>query len=200
MKTPAVLTALVLAALATRPARAADPKWLGDDLPLPLSVRTPQDIGFKTAAERQYLIFNLMAGGKLAFERADYAGAVDKWETLLRMQGLDPQIARAVQPFLDDARRKAGHAAPQSEPAASAIAPAAGEEPAKSAPAEPAPAVTPRPTTTVSGTVSGGGPVGPGGAVVWLKRLDERTPRPAPAVNQIVTQREKTFLPHVLAI
>ena len=33
-----------------------------------------------------------------------------------------------------------------------------------------------------------------------MKRLDERSPRPAPAVNQIVTQREKTFLPHVLAV
>ena len=109
-KTPVlVAAAFVLTALAAGRAQAADPKWLGDDLPLPLSVRTPQDIGFKSAAERQYLIFNLMAGGKLAFERADYAGAVDKWETLLRMPELDPQVARAVQPFLDDARRKRGH-------------------------------------------------------------------------------------------
>ena len=195
----AILTALVVAALAAGRARAADPKWLGDDLPLPLSVKTPQDIGFKTAAERQYLIFNLMAGGKLAFERGDHAGAVEKWETLLRMPGLDPQIARAVQPFLDDARRKAGHAAPRPETAAPA--PAASEEAAEPAPAERAPAATtPRPTTTVSGTVSGGGPMGPGGAVVWMKRLDERSPRPSPAINQIVTQREKTFLPHVLAV
>ena len=50
---------------ATPGAGAAEPaRWLGDDLPLPLPVKTPQDIGFKAAAERQYLIFNLMAGGK----------------------------------------------------------------------------------------------------------------------------------------
>ncbi|HVY40865.1 MAG TPA: carboxypeptidase regulatory-like domain-containing protein [Polyangia bacterium] len=197
MKRWPVLAALLVTALAAGRARAADPKWLGDDLPLPLSVKTPQDIGFKTAAERQYLIFNLMAGGKLAFERGDHAGAVEKWETLLRMPGLDPQIARAVEPFLEDARRKAGHPAPRPDTAA----PAATEEATEPAPAEPAATpAAPRPTTTVSGTVSGGGPMGPGGAVVWLKRLDARSPRPSPAINQIVTQREKTFLPHVLAV
>ena len=198
---PAVLTALVTTALTAGRARAADPKWLGDDLPLPLSVKTPQDIGFKSAAERQYLIFNLMAGGKLAFERGDYAGAVDKWETLLRIPGLDPQVARAVQPFLDDARHKAEHAAPRPEsPAATASPPPPVEDADEPAPAEHAAVAAPRRTTIVSGTISGGGPMGPGGAVVWLKRLDERTPRPAPAINQIVTQREKTFLPHVLAV
>ena len=71
-------------------------------------MKTPQDIGFKSATERQYLIFNLMAGGKLAYQRGDFATAVDKWETLLRMPGLDPQIERAVGPFLDDARARAG--------------------------------------------------------------------------------------------
>ena len=89
--------ALALAALAVAPriGQAAETgRWLGDELPLPLAVKTPQDIGFKTAAERQYLIFNLMAGGKLAFQRGDYATAVDKWESLLRVPGLD-QIGRA---------------------------------------------------------------------------------------------------------
>ena len=88
---------------------AEPPKWLGDDLPLPLPVKTPQDIGFKSAAERQYLIFNLMAGGKLAYQRGDYAVAVDKWDTLLRIGGLDPQIEKAVTPFLADARARAAH-------------------------------------------------------------------------------------------
>src|ERR1051325_8337449 len=89
---------------------AEPPKWLGDDLPLPLPVKTPQDIGFKSAAERQYLIFNLMAGGKLAYQRGDWAAAVDKWETLLRIPALDPQIEKAVTPLLVDARAKAaGH-------------------------------------------------------------------------------------------
>ena len=85
-----------------------DSRSLGDDLPLPLPVKTPQDMGFKSATERQYLIFNLMAGGKLAFQRGDYATAADKWENLLRIPGLDPQIERVVSPFLNDARAKAG--------------------------------------------------------------------------------------------
>ena len=53
---------------------------------------------------------------------------------------------------------------------------------------------------TVSGTVSGGGQIGPGGAVLWLRRVDGPTPRATPAQNQIITQRDKTFLPHVLAV
>ena len=89
------VSALVLVGLvgARSSAGAAEPnaRWLGDELPLPMPVKTPQDIGFKAAAERQYLIFNLMAGGKLAFQRGDYATAVDKWESLLRM----PEIGRA---------------------------------------------------------------------------------------------------------
>jgi hypothetical protein len=42
--------------------------------------------------------------------------------------------------------------------------------------------------------------VGPAGAVVWLKRLDGSTPSPAPAPGRFITQRDKTFLPHVLAV
>jgi hypothetical protein len=102
--TGALALCVVCAANAAEP-----PKWLGDDLPLPLPVKTPQDIGFKAAAERQYLIFNLMAGGKLAYQRGEYATAVDKWETLLRIPGLDPQIEKAVTPFLTDARARAAH-------------------------------------------------------------------------------------------
>ena len=52
----------------------------------------------------------------------------------------------------------------------------------------------------VSGTLSGGGPQGPGGAVVWLKRHGGETPRPAPAKGKVISQRNKTFIPHVLAI
>ena len=61
-------------------------------------------------------------------------------------------------------------------------------------------ASTAPPRRSVSGTVTGGGQIGPGGAVVWLKRLDGAMPRIAPPANQVVTQREKTFLPHVLAV
>jgi hypothetical protein len=207
-----IAATLVLGALlAPRGASAAggEAKWLGDDLPLPLPVKTPQDIGFKSATERQYLIFNLMAGGKLAYQRGDYATAVDKWETLLRMPGLDPQVERAVGPFLDDARLRAGQPA---KPGATHVEPAHAEpEAAEPTPTEEKPAAESHGhagaehahhygSVTVSGTVSGGGQIGPGGAVVWLRRLDGPTPRPTPAPNQIITQRDKTFLPHVLAV
>ena len=190
-------------------AAGGEAKWLGDDLPLPLPVKTPQDIGFKSAAERQYLIFNLMAGGKLAYQRGDYATAVDRWDTLLRMPGLDPQIERVVGPFLDDARVRVGQPAKPG----TRVEPARAEsELAEPAPIEEKPGAeahgrsgataTPHraTTVTVSGSVSGGGQIGPGGAVIWLRRVDGPTPRAAPAQNQIITQRDKTFLPHVLAV
>jgi hypothetical protein len=183
---------------------AEPPRWLGDDLPLPLPVKTPQDIGFKAAAERQYLIFNLMAGGKLAYQRGDYATAVDKWETLLRIGGLDPVVEKAVAPFLADARAKAAHGGARVEPRPEVAEPILplpekGSEPRP----HPATAVVRRPASaaqSVSGIVSGGGQIGPGGAVLWLKRLDGPMPRISPPPNQVVTQREKTFLPHVLAV
>jgi plastocyanin len=53
---------------------------------------------------------------------------------------------------------------------------------------------------SVSGTIGGGGPAGPGGAVIWLKRVGGETPRPAPARGKVVSQHGKIFLPHVLAI
>jgi plastocyanin len=193
---------------AAAPARAAgEAKWLGDDLPLPLSVKTPQDIGFKSATERQYLIFNLMAGGKLAYQRGDYPTAIDRWETLLRMPGLDPQIERAVTPFLDDARARLGqpgkpgaHLEPIHEPEPVA-APEVEEKPAPEAThGHDGPPPHHVSTVTVSGMVTGGGQIGPGGAVIWLRRLDGPRPHVSPAQNQIVTQRDKTFLPHVLAV
>ena len=196
---------------AARDASAAggEAKWLGDDLPLPLPVKTPQDIGFKSATERQYLIFNLMAGGKLAYQRGDYAGAVDKWDTLLRMPGLDPQIERVVGPFLDDARIRLGqpvkpgtHVEPARAEPEAAEPPPVEEKPSAEANGHggTTPAHRSISTVTVSGTVSGGGQIGPGGAVIWLRRIDGPTPRVAPAQNQIITQRDKTFLPHVLAV
>jgi len=203
------LTAIGLAAAiglgGIRPANSAEPpKWLGDDLPLPLPVKTPQDIGFKSAAERQYLIFNLMAGGKLAYQRGDWALAVDKWETLLRIPALDPLIEKAVTPFLVDARAKAaGHPGthvetpPEPEPVAQ---PEKWAEPRPRATATVTRRASSSSSVSVSGSVSGGGQIGPGGAVLWLKRLDGPMPHIVPPPNQVVTQREKTFLPHVLAV
>jgi plastocyanin len=53
---------------------------------------------------------------------------------------------------------------------------------------------------SVSGTVVGGGALGPGGTVLWLRRLDGPTPRPAPARGKVIRQRNKTFIPRVLAV
>ena len=110
----AALYALAAPAANAAPAQttAEVARWPGDDLRLPLAVKTPQDIGFKAAVERQYLILNLMAGGKLAYQRGDYATAVDKWDALLRIGGLDPQIEKAVASFLADARAKAASERP----------------------------------------------------------------------------------------
>jgi plastocyanin len=52
---------------------------------------------------------------------------------------------------------------------------------------------------TVSGTISGGGPVGPGGAVITLRRPGAWTPKPA-ALTRRVLQKDKRFVPHVLAV
>ena len=80
----------LLAALAAPGSAVAAPPpdgrgWLGEELPLPLAVRTAQDLAVKAAAEKQYLIFNLIAGGKLAWDQGDFATAAGKWEALLRV-------------------------------------------------------------------------------------------------------------------
>jgi plastocyanin len=53
---------------------------------------------------------------------------------------------------------------------------------------------------TVSGSVTGGGTIGPGGAVIWLKRLDGPTPAPRRGRQRLLNQLSKTFVPHVLAV
>ena len=57
------------------PRRIPPPAWLGEELPLPLSVKTPQDLALKAVAERQYLVFNLLARGKMAWDAGDFATA-----------------------------------------------------------------------------------------------------------------------------
>ena len=56
------------------------------------------------------------------------------------------------------------------------------------------------PLVNVSGLVSGGGAIGPGGSVVWLKRSDGNTPRPAPLRGKSINQLNKTFVPRVLPV
>jgi plastocyanin len=196
MRRTACLGVVLFGCLAAMPAAAATPApesrtWLGEDLPLPLAVRTPQDLAIKAVAERQYLIFNLLAGGKLAWDSGDFATAAAKWEALLRVRPLDPEIDKTIRPLAREARGRAGTT---STPAASEPAPAA------SAP-EAAPANRPTPAgAPVSGTIAGGGAQGPGGAVVWLTRAGGETPRAVPARGKVISQRGKTFVPRVLVV
>src|SRR3954468_114231 len=86
------------------PSQAEGRGWLGEELPLPLAVRTPQDLALKSAAEKQYLIFNLLAGGKLAWDGGDFATAAMKWEALLKLRPLDPDLERLIKPLAHEAR------------------------------------------------------------------------------------------------
>lgn len=175
-------TAWLLAlALAAGPREKA-PTWLGEELPLPLAVRSPEDLRFKSVAERQYLIFNLLSAGKVAWDRGDFTTAADRWEALLRVEKLPPEIDGAVRPLAIEARRRAG--------GESAVAPVPPPPP----PAQAGPALA-----SVSGRVTGAGSAGPGGAVVWLTRADGKTPKPR-AVRGTVLQRGKRFRPRVIAV
>jgi plastocyanin len=173
--------------LLVAPAGAADgpgKAWPGEEMPLPIAVRTPADLAFKTLAERQYLIFNLMASGKLAWDRGDFATSASKWEALLRVPGIDADIEKVIRPLAVEARSRAGGNAPATPVVKT-------DEPAEAGSSE---------KVTVSGTVAGGGTLGPGGTVVWLKRADGKTPRPAPSRNKVMNQSNKTFEPRVLPV
>jgi plastocyanin len=177
-------------------------EWLGEELPLPLAVKTPEDLAVKGVAERAYLIFNLLAGGKVAWDAGDFATAAAKWERLLRVPGLDPEVDRIVRPLAVAARARAGGqpSASVSAPPPGGSAPAPAVEAAPAATASEAVGPARPPGVSVSGTIAGGGSPGPGGAVVWLKRANGDTPRPAPARGKIVSQKGKSFVPHVLAV
>ena len=95
----------------------------GREVPLPIAVKTPQDLAFKTEVERQYLILNLMAGGRQAYEAGDFARAAHDWEMLLKVPSLPPEVARVVSPLLAEAQRQRGGGAPGA-PAAAAAPPA----------------------------------------------------------------------------
>lgn len=190
-------TLLLLALVASRPAprpSVEKPTWLPDEMPLQLAVRTPEDLGFKSLAERQYLIFNLIASGKLAWDAGDFATAADRWEALLRLPNLPADVAKGVKPFAVEARKRAGGQANQPV----AVAPEEESRPEKEP--KPEPKEHRESTVTVKGVVSGGGALGPGGTVVWLEKRDGPTPRPRPAKGKVIFQRNKTFVPRVLAV
>lgn len=161
-----------------------------ESMPLQLAVRTPEDLAFKAAAERQYLIFNLLAGGKLAWDRGDYQGAATRWESLLRTPGLPAELDGLVRPLAKDARARVGGEAASSPDPAVTMTPMEPEPVAKAAPT----------LIAVTGVISGGGSHGPGGAVVVLRRADGSTPKPRATRVKAVVQKDKRFMPHVLAV
>ncbi len=174
------------------------PRWLAEEMPLPLSVRTPRDLDFKAAAERQYLIFNLLAGGKWAYDQGHFAEAVERWNTLLRLPKLDPELGKLIVPLLNEARTRAGEAAVPTVPTAAPEAtPVAAVEEST---VQPAPTEKPNRGVAVSGNVVGGGSRGPGGAVVWLKRADGATPKPRPLKHAHMNQADKAFVPRILTV
>ncbi len=179
-------------ALAAKPAPDAGVAFAGEGLPLALPVRTPEDLAFKAAAERQYLEFNLLVTGKLAWDRGDYARAADAWEALLRAPRLPAELDSLVRPLAKVARERVG------QPGAAPLP--LGEGPVVVTPLEPEVAEPKKATHVVSGSVSGGGSHGPGGAVVVLRRADGPTPRPRAARVKAIVQKDKRFVPRVLAV
>jgi hypothetical protein len=93
-------------------------------------------------------------------------------------------VERAVKPLAIDARILAGAGGPA--------------ELQREVPPEPEPPPKPQ-AVTVSGTIGGGGSVGPGGAVITLRQLHGWTPKPAP-LSKPLLQKDKRFVPHVLAV
>lgn len=187
------MISLALMLLAAAPAKTVDAGiwWEAESIPLQLPVKNPEDLTFKSAAERQYLIFNLLAGGKVAWDRGDYENAARKWEALLRTPNLEPQVVALVQPLAVQARaRVGGEAIPNEAPMQVTMTPL-----------EPEPERLKVPVSfVVSGSVTGGGTHGPGGAIVMLKRADGPTPRPRALRVKAVVQKDKRFVPHVLAV
>src|SRR6202171_3275427 len=106
----------LLLALLVAASSAKHPDWLGAEMPLPLAVRTPQDLELKSVAEREYLIFNLLSSGKVAWDAGDFATAAAKWDSLLAVPDLEQSIEKVVRPFAQEARRKAGAKAGDAAP------------------------------------------------------------------------------------
>jgi plastocyanin len=185
-------TSLVLAlTVFAAPPDKSKVEWAGSDLPLQMVVKTPEDLAFKAAAERQYLLLNLLLGGRQAYDKQDWAKAVEQWESLLSYgTDLSPSVAAVVKAGVAAARAKSPgleSRAPALETPSAAVPPPSEEE-------------SKRMLVQVAGTVTGGGNVGPGGSVVLLRRADGSTPKPKANRAPLVVQKDKRFSPHVIVV
>ena len=161
-------------------------RWLMVAVLLAAAEKKPsRDQALFQLIERQNQISSLLTAGRLAWDAGDFSTAAARWEALLRIEGLPPEVERAVKPFAAEARSRAG--GPPSLPGGKEAVAAEAVEPPKPVP------------VNVSGTVSGGGSIGPGGAVITLRRADGWTPKPPPLQKPLL-QKEKRFVPHVLAV
>jgi plastocyanin len=166
---------------------------LGEQLPLALLVKTPEELAYKTMTERQYLLVTLLVNAKASWDRQDWEGAATKWEAVLRLPSIPPDVESAAREFGKVARERAGGRA-------SALPPLPSEPPAVAIMMEPEPQAKKPSVVTVVGSVQGGGSHGPGGAVVIFRKVNGTTPKPRAARVRAVVQKDKRFLPHVLAI
>lgn len=190
------MSALLVAALLSvtpKPPDAGVP-FVGEALPLPLTVRTPEELTYKGLTERQYLLVNLLIGAKAAWDKGDWETAATKWEAVLRVPSLPADVDASVKAFAKVARERAGGQA-------STLPALPADPPIQFMPMEPeAPAKVAVVGVAVTGAVSGGGTHGPGGAVIILRRLDGPTPKPKATRVRAVAQKDKRFVPHVLAV
>lgn len=187
-----VLVLMLLAAPKGAPDAGASS--LGEALPLALLVKTPEELSYKAMTERQYLLVTLLVGAKAAWDKGDFATAATKWEAVLRLPELPGDVRQAAESFGKVARERAGGQA-SSLPAL----PTSSSEPTVTiTPMEPEPSKVS--AVTVTGLVSGGGTHGPGGAVIVLRRVGGATPKPRPSRVRAVVQKDKRFMPHVLAV
>ncbi len=169
--------------------------------PPPMDDAAAIDRAIRAVTERHAQVGTLLTAGKIAWDASDYATAAGNWEGLLRLPKLDPEVDRLVRPLAAAARKRAGgqprtlvaEAAATASPNAPSAAPLPGSPMG-------APHGMSGTLVTVSGTVAGGGSIGPGGTVVWLKRTDGRTPKPAPSRGKLISQDGKTFSPRVLPV
>ncbi len=191
------MPALLLAALLTATPKTPDAgvPFVGEALPLPLTVKTPEELSYKALTERQYLLVNLLIGAKAAWDKGDWQTAATKWEAAQRLPSLPADVEASVKAFAKVARERAG--------GQSSSLPTVSAEPTVTfMPMEPE-APAPKSAITmlaVTGVVSGGGTHGPGGAVIVLRRLDGPTPKPKATRVRAVAQKDKRFVPHVLAV
>lgn len=170
---------------------------LGEQVPLEVLVKSPEELGYKAVTERQYLLVTLLVGAKASWDRQAWDDAATKWEAALRLPGLSAEVESAVRPFATAARERAGGkassvpqlaASPEANPTSVTIT------------MEPPELKEKKQLIEVSGVVQGGGSHGPGGAVVIFRRASGSTPKPKAARVRAVLQKDKRFVPHVLAV